>query len=543
MVSSPPTTGTLQANPLHQLLISALEHGRSGSLVFEGRDGKKSAVLLASGKPVKIKTAHSVMLLGSRCVERGFVARTALDEVLAQPRQIRLGEALIAAGLLDAQQLAEVLEEQFVRQIEWLSCLPEGTVFGFYAGQDYLARWGGPIAAPDPLAMIWRSLRAAEGAATSLRAALAPLTGRQLRLHPEARIARFEFDAKERAIVDLIRIKPHTLPELLALGLQPQPLVQRVVATLALTRHLDTGLDRPPVGVGAFSRPPQIEAVAPSPGVSRHPSVGPIANQSGSHRVVVDSESPSSSSQTLRLELEEEADRLSKVDFYELLGVAPDMPASAIQTAFLKSAKRWHPDRLDGGLSDLKPLASKVFSRMTEAHQVLTNASRRSEYDAALEDAGADSSEREQVQKVLRAANNFQKAQVLVKRSEWEEATKFAQLAQDDDPDQAEYVALAAWLAHRKLQGSAPEAYAPLLEKLARAEKKQPNNLRVRMYRADVLKAAGKVNEAVREYRFIAEADPNNVEAQRELRLYKMRANSPTSDAPGLFGRFFKKGQ
>jgi curved DNA-binding protein CbpA len=295
--------------------------------------------------------------------------------------------------------------------------------------------------------------------------------------------------------------------------------------------------------VGTFSRPPQIEAVAPSPGVSNHPSVGPIANQSGSHRVVVDSESPSSSSQTLRLELEEEADRLSKVDFYELLGVAPDMPASAIQTAFLKSAKRWHPDRLDGGLSDLKPLASKVFSRMTEAHQVLTNASRRSEYDAALEDAGADSSEREQVQKVLRAANNFQKAQVLVKRSEWEEATKFAQLAQDDDPDQAEYVALAAWLAHRKLQGSAPEAYAPLLEKLARAEKKQPNNLRVRMYRADVLKAAGKVNEAVREYRFIAEADPNNVEAQRELRLYKMRANSPTSDAPGLFGRFFKKGQ
>jgi curved DNA-binding protein CbpA len=232
---------------------------------------------------------------------------------------------------------------------------------------------------------------------------------------------------------------------------------------------------------------------------------------------------------------------LGKLNHYEMLGVAPDSPLSVIQSAFLQQAKRWHPDKLESELLSWKPQVNKVFARVTEAHQVLTDGRRRAEYDRSLSGEVIED-EQEVVQRALGAAAAFQKAQVLVKRMEWDEALELANLALKDDPEQAEYIAFVAWLEARKLRGAAPEAYQLLLDRLARASRLQPNNLKVRMYRADVLKAAGRLQDALREYRHIADADPSNVDAQRELRLHKMRAGTANTSAEHrLFGKLFKK--
>jgi cytochrome c-type biogenesis protein CcmH/NrfG len=76
-----------------------------------------------------------------------------------------------------------------------------------------------------------------------------------------------------------------------------------------------------------------------------------------------------------------------------------------------------------------------------------------------------------------------------------------------------------------------------------RAVKAQPNNMRVRLYRARVFRAMGKVNEAMRDYRSVTDTEPNNVEAQRELRLHRMRTgpNPDEETSGGLFGKLFKK--
>ncbi|HEX2735665.1 MAG TPA: DnaJ domain-containing protein [Polyangiaceae bacterium] len=529
---SPSTTGTLQASPLYRLLISTLERRLSGSFVFEAQDGSKSALLVREGAATKIKLARAVVPLGALCVEKGFFTQTQLDSALPRPRKGHFGESLVELGLLHVQQLEEALSEQFTRNIERLASLPASTIFGFYEGQDFLARWGGPLVAPDPLALLWRVVRASDLSPALLKAALAPLGGNPLRLHAEARVSRFGFDAKERSIVDLIRLKPYTLDELLGLGVVPRASAERVLAALVLTRHLEGVAEGGPIGVESTPSIPVQERVHDR---QSRPS------QSGSQLVAVRPEEPAKPAAD-RAQFEAEAQQLLEADYYVVLGVARETPVSSVQAAFLRLAKRWHPDRLDQSWLDLRPLVSRVFARITEAHSTLSNPARRQEYDALLADDSVGPDERDEVQRVLNAANAFQRAQVLVKRAEWEEALNLALEAQRNDPDQAEYAALAAWLEARKLHGAALEVYAPLLDRLARAEKKQPNNLRVRMYRADVLKAAGKLNEAIKEYRFIAEADPSNVEAQRELRLFKMRSGTPTSDAPGLFGRFFKKG-
>ena len=95
---------------------------------------------------------------------------------------------------------------------------------------------------------------------------------------------------------------------------------------------------------------------------------------------------------------------------------------------------------LSHSVPDLRDLAMRVFARMSEAHQVLTNDEQRKEYERLMREGGAAPDEQEMVQRVLRAATSFQKAEVLARRSNYEEAEKFAALAVESDPEQAEYL-------------------------------------------------------------------------------------------------------
>ena len=82
---------------------------------------------------------------------------------------------------------------------------------------------------------------------------------------------------------------------------------------------------------------------------------------------------------------------------YQLLGVPPDATAGVIQNAFFGLAKKWHPDRLRPEVSDLKDQATRVFSRISEASQVLSDPATRKAYDESLL-SGDTADEAEQVQ-------------------------------------------------------------------------------------------------------------------------------------------------
>jgi tetratricopeptide (TPR) repeat protein len=186
---------------------------------------------------------------------------------------------------------------------------------------------------------------------------------------------------------------------------------------------------------------------------------------------------------------------------------------------------------------------TRIFAKITEAHKVLSNPTQRADYDRLSREGHQEEDEQAKVQQVLRAVTAFQKAEVLARRSDWAGVEKLAAQAHEDDPEQAEYAALLAF-ARTKLGRHAPD-YADVLALLNPAVAQEPRNVRIKLYRAQVLKQAGKTNEAIRDFRAVVEADPGNVDAQRELRLYKMRrgeaAEDRKSEPGGLFGRFFGK--
>jgi DnaJ-domain-containing protein 1 len=281
---------------------------------------------------------------------------------------------------------------------------------------------------------------------------------------------------------------------------------------------------------GAFTVSPVASSVPP---VAR--SASPLPRQSFSPAPAGAPEAPSflsSGTADFRLELEALSAR-SGGTHYDVLGLPPGAPVSAVQSAFFALAKKWHPDRLRPEVSDLKEQAARVFARVSQASQVLTDPTARASYDKSLTQGSAPD-EAEQVQRVLRANTAFQKAEVHLKRGNLALAEKEAQIAYSSDPSQADHVALYVWIAAQKPSADLTE----LAVQLEKAAKTDPNNLRVRWYRGQLLKRLGRAREALHDFRFIVERDPRHTDAHREVRLYAMRrGNQPPSDPPNTPGR------
>lgn len=68
-------------------------------------------------------------------------------------------------------------------------------------------------------------------------------------------------------------------------------------------------------------------------------------------------------------------------DLYALLGVDDGASVEEIRKAYLKLAKKLHPDRFPND-SDKRAAAQAEFSRVTRAHDVLSDTKQREEYDA-----------------------------------------------------------------------------------------------------------------------------------------------------------------
>jgi len=68
--------------------------------------------------------------------------------------------------------------------------------------------------------------------------------------------------------------------------------------------------------------------------------------------------------------------RVSKADYYEVLGVSRDVSDAELKSAYRKQALKYHPDRNPGNHG-----AEEKFKEASEAYQVLSDADKRAAYD------------------------------------------------------------------------------------------------------------------------------------------------------------------
>jgi DnaJ-domain-containing protein 1 len=571
--------GNLQATPFGHLLVYLLDRGMTGSIVLQEASGEKHAIWFETGAPAKVKTARPVTYLGQVLVEQRLITREVYERTLQGALHERRlhGQVLLETGAITERALRDALREQLARQVLWLFKLAPSTLYGYFDQVNLLERWGAPEGLRTrPLALIWRGLRR-HASAAEIETVTARLGERPIELHVDAPIRRFRFESSEQTLIDVLRAKPQSLSSLIKSGLAPAEDVKRLVYVLVILRQLELGVPgAEPVGVDEMPSSSRM-AVAPVAGRSSIPDtekartpvpaghasipdvehVIPSQRPSGDHRVAtpppgarsvppaarISSPVPASPRRPVaspppvgtgtgtteaRLELEALTQRLSG-SHYEVLGVPNDASSLVIQNAFFALAKKWHPDRLRAELADLKEQATRAFARVSEASQTLADPEARRAYDASLATVAVSADEAEQVHKVLKATTAYQKAEVLLRRGALALAEKEAQIAFENDPSQADHVAIHVWIQAQKPNADLT-GLAVQLEKAAKAE---PNNLRVRWYRGQLLKRLGRPRDALVDFKFIVERDPRHTDAHREVRLYAMRrGNRPPSDPP-----------
>ncbi len=87
---------------------------------------------------------------------------------------------------------------------------------------------------------------------------------------------------------------------------------------------------------------------------------------------------------------------MAKKDYYEVLGVSKTASESEIKKGYRKLANKYHPDKVNNSSESEKAEAEKNFKEINEAYQVLSDSTKKQQYDqyghAAFEQGGGSSS-------------------------------------------------------------------------------------------------------------------------------------------------------
>ena len=284
--------------------------------------------------------------------------------------------------------------------------------------------------------------------------------------------------------------------------------------------------------------PPRMNIAPPPPASTPAPPQTQRSPRSGSPPPSVKPDAGAREKEIL-----ERAENIDREDYFTMLGVTQDAPGEQVRAAYFGLAKGWHPDRLPAELAHVRDECARVFSRMSEAHNTLSDPERREEYMRLLREGGATPESQAVISRVIEGATAFQKAEICMKRNDLVQAEQLCRHANELDPKQADYLALLAWLEAQKPDNQTAKASLECITALDRALSLNERCERAYFYRGMLHKRLGNAQSAVRDFREAAELNPRNIDAVREVRLYGMRRSSqpPPKSSNGLFNRFFKK--
>ena len=131
------------------------------------------------------------------------------------------------------------------------------------------------------------------------------------------------------------------------------------------------------------------------------------------------------------------------------------------EAAYHRAAKSYHPDALArAGLdAETRGRAGRIFTEIGKAYATLTDAERRREYDASLE----NDRESLDADRLANAETNYRKGEILLRQGNFRGAVDYLRAAVDLWPEEAAYQSALGWALFKKTP-SEPEAAREHLE-------------------------------------------------------------------------------
>ncbi len=204
--------GTLNKTPLVHLLVYAADNDLTGTLLL--MDGaERAAIYVRKGRPAKT--------------------------------QIPKGQQVAS---VPADDNIDWTVQRVIDDIGFMMQLSKRTAYSFYENTDMLAIQGEEYAvACDPLPLVMMGVRKYLDYDT-LDGVLPRVANVPLTLHDRATPARLGLKPDERKVILMMRDRRLTLNELLVSGDVDEDMAQRVIYALVVTRQLNLGDGRTPVG-------------------------------------------------------------------------------------------------------------------------------------------------------------------------------------------------------------------------------------------------------------------------------------------------------
>ena len=249
---------------------------------------------------------------------------------------------------------------------------------------------------------------------------------------------------------------------------------------------------------------------------------------------------------TLRTAVLELGEKLDKLSHFELLAVSESANPGEVSSAFIRAARRFHPDRLAGtGLSELVPQAERILARMSEAAMILGDPARRAEYlavRAGKKPAGST------VPTVIDAETSFLKGEVFLRRGDHEKAIECFAAASKANPGEPQYRAYWAWARFDNPHGRKEAVVREVQRIIADVVAAQPRFARGHYWLGQMWKFLNEPDRAERAFREAASQDKDFLDASREMRLLEMRRTrasetrkNPDPPRGGIMNWLFKK--
>lgn len=208
---------------------------------------------------------------------------------------------------------------------------------------------------------------------------------------------------------------------------------------------------------------------------------------------------------------------MRRMDYFELLGLAPDAPAESVRFAAVELLREYQLG-VSVGSAEVQGLVQQIADLVGQAHDTLVDGASRARYQAELRAGGVKHEVGEAVGRMLEAESSFRKGEQLLGGGDLPGAHAAFAEAVRLQPEEGEFLALLGWTTHA-LRPEDPDVGRQALSLLVRAVERSPVLDRAHLYKGRVHKALGQTAEAQGEYEKAVECNPGCTEALRELSI------------------------
>ncbi len=474
-----PEEGTLDRVPVAQLLAEAWRDRRSGTLRIS-RGKTQRCIDIQDGSPIAVESdsdqdGFALMLESAGLINTADRIKV---ESMARSRERPQASAVLALRLLDAKELYKALRQatrlQLAETLEW-----QTGEYCWVPAADAIESKGKPHDVlkllQDQLPMRWGSER--------LFQALMPQMESCGDISPRfRRVATKLAETHETA-----RLAIERLDGTLSLGQVLGQAAGDPIAAATLWTLLHAGVLR--IGERREIRPALDSVIEIEVEVSGSAGAGRTRNGSDAGAARSSAEkSGNPKAEALRLEIADLLDGLSDLDHYDALGLTSEATTNEIKKAYFRAAKKFHPDTLARlELNDLRDTAARVFARIAEAFETLSDADKRKAYDAG----GSDEPEIDTA-RLAQAETSYRKGEILVRMGNFHGALEYLEPAVEFWPEEAAYQSLLGWALYKQPTPNTERAR----EHLEMARSQAPGDAIILFRLGVVLRAQGETDQA-----------------------------------------------